>query len=119
MILGGDKFTLSHGGAELVDLSPEGMDCPLPGDFPHKDYLIDAVGGLANGIPVVCGGEGLRLCHGYRFEAQSWEREAFELLEARWESRGLVMDNGTWIVLGGRDKDNVGIATSEVFVGGR
>ena len=44
MILGGDKFTQS--GTELLEVSPEGMDCPEPGDFPNKEYLIDAVGGL-------------------------------------------------------------------------
>ena len=118
MVMGGHRIKKSQG--ELLDVSPEGRICTKPGSFPDgRDLGKGAVGAYLNGKPTVCGGnEGGRECHEYIFDLQSWRKLPLLMLKERWEAGGIGLQNGSLIIIGGKEKENgAALSTSEILVG--
>ena len=99
----------------MVDFSSEGGICTKPAHFPHYDLLNGAVGAFIGEFPVVCGGLGIKHCHGYKFNSQSWAKMPYELLHERSEAATIVLLNGTWLIIGGQNDKGFGISSSEMF----
>ena len=116
MALGGNPDLKSD--VELLDVSPEGGICTKPADFSDgKDLGLSAVGAFIDGMPTVCGGiEGGRECHGYGFDIQSWLKLPFLMLIEREEAAGIMIKNGSWIIICGRTKTGEALSTSEILV---
>ena len=112
MILGGNHALRTN--SEILSISKNSSSiCTQPANIP-EEHSDGAIGDLFNHKIKLCGGwlAGTD-CHEYSFETQSWEKASYSLLNERAEAAGSMLENGTWIIIGGKGLDTVPLPTSE------
>lgn len=105
------------GDVEIVSLDPGLPKCPKPADLPVPTSRM--VAALINGTVTICGGEsdtGKALDACYEYVNSTWNMAPFKLNEKRVAAAGVVLQNGTWLVLGGYSGVD---DRTEVLVNGR
>lgn len=79
--------------------------------FPEKDEA------------TICGGQrtsstAMKSCLTYDFGSFTWKEAPFSLKTERFGAESVLLDNGTLMVFGGRDKSGDDLKSTEVFYGG-
>ena len=100
MIVGGLTGSSVSIDAEIYRLIPSEQACQKPADNPFHDY--GTVGGFVNGRPLICGGMEKALCSEYSFNSSQWALTPYTMNEDRWFAASVILSNGTFLVLGGR-----------------
>ena len=67
---------------------------------------------------MLCGGWIARKeCHEYKIKDQSWSKAPYSLITERSEAAGATMENGSWLIIGGKGMDGEPVSTSESLEG--
>ena len=117
MVLGGNQIYRTD--IEILDISKRSI-CTIPSDFPHE-HSKGAIGTFYRGNNVLCGGElAGRICHQYSFLDHEWIKSPFALTTERSIAAGVMLNNESWVVLGGNDfngdpQPTVEVMTDELF----
>lgn len=110
-------------GQQMADSS---RICRKRADLPlvASDYggLVHPVSRAFNDHLLVCGGslhyENVASCREYNYSTNSWADSEVRLLEARYQATSIVMDDGSWWVLGGVGADGKRVNTTEIMAHG-
>lgn len=116
MILGG--YQVHYTDIELLDFSGTSSSaiCSKPANFP-EEYTTGAIGAYLDGKLLLCGGkEARKICTEYNFTTQSWSRASISLSTERIQAQGVVLQNNSWIIIGGINYGGTILATSEILI---
>ena len=70
----------------------------MVGYFDEDEYIVNVCGGETGGF----GGGPIDLCFQYFFETDEWNQASFRMKERRDRAASVVLNNGSFFVLGGR-----------------
>ena len=78
------------------------------------------VGFVRNGNPFICGGIYYEIniakqCREFSFQYYFWEPTSISLIENRLNAKGILLDNGTFIVMGGMNRSNDALNSVEIL----
>lgn len=105
MVIGGDTDKRDGSDVEIINLQPGLPRCPKPADLPVEAQRM--VAAYINGKVTVCGGttsngtssQTAGTC--YEFVNGSWNSAPYRMNDERRAAAGVVLKNGTWLVMGG------------------
>ena len=116
MVLGGNQEYRTD--AEIINLSTVTTTCTKPSDIPER-HSKGAVGAYIDKKIMLCGGWLARKeCSEYEFRSQYWRDAPFSLHVERSEAAGANLQNGSWLIIGGKGLDKVPMFTTEVLEAG-
>ena len=103
LILGGN---LAHWkDSEILDISQNSAVCTKPEDIPDK-FTKNAIGAYIDKRVILCGGWlAGKDCGEYEFDTQQWLDVPYSLNIERAEAAGAILQNGSWIIIGGKGLD--------------
>ena len=116
LVLGGNQAFRSD--MEVLDISKASSICTKPPDFPEQ-YSKGAIAAYTNMMVSLCGGWVARKeCHEYSFGTHLWTKAPYSLESERAEASGAMLDNGSWLIIGGKGIDRNPLYTTELLNGG-
>ena len=97
--------------------------CRKRADLPlvESDYggLVHPVSRAFDDHLLVCGGslhyENVAECREYNYSTNAWSNSDVRLLKARYQATSIVLDDGSWWVMGGVGADGKRVNTSEIM----
>ena len=113
LVLGGNQAFRSD--AEILAISNTSSICTKPADIPDI-FSKGAIGTYFNGKVLLCGGwlAGTQ-CNEYNFLAHQWLPVPYFLTTERAEAAEAMLQNGSWIVIGGKGLDGTPLFSTEIF----
>ena len=118
MLIGGSSDLAPLKTVELMDLSGHQSSLPLEiQDLPTPLYGF--VSALVNGQVMACGGFAVKACWSFDLELGSWS-QSLDLDRPRYGAVSLVVNETTWLILGGYDPTSRGsfLSTSLAYKDG-
>lgn len=83
---------------------------------PHKALDAHVAQAVTDGTLISCGGWGnMRDCYIYSVATNSWSKAPFLLNEGRAYAYSVLLDNGDFMVLGGKDDNDIRLSTTEIL----
>ena len=118
LILGGNQAYRTD--SEIMDLTTESSSiCTQPANIPDQ-HSKGAVGTFYDGRILLCGGwTAKKNCHQYSLLEQEWTRAPYMLGNERIEAAGAMLDNGSWLIIGGKGLDEIPQSSTEMLVSTR
>ena len=102
---------------EILDLSKNSV-CTKPADIPEK-FTKSAVGAYVDKRVMLCGGWlAGKECGEYEFDTQQWSEVPYSLNIERAEAAGAMLQNGSWIIIGGKGPDEEPLFSTDFFNNG-
>ena len=107
MVLGGNLAFWKD--SEILDISfidkASESVCTKPADIPEK-FTKSSVGAYYDRKAMICGGwQAGKECAEYNFNIQQWIGVPYSLNIERSESAGAILQNGSWMIIGGKGPD--------------
>lgn len=104
LVLGGSLAFRSD--VEVLDLSKSSTVCTKPADIPEK-FTKSAVGAYLDRKVMLCGGWlAGRECVEYKLSTHEWIEVPYSLNIERAEMAGAMLQNGSWLIIGGKGLDH-------------
>ena len=97
----------------MIDLSISGnYQCPFWVNYPIAIH--EAIGGLLDGIPIICGGTNLAYTSNKCYKIESKKSDEFvEMSTTRSNAAGVVINGSTLWITGGKDHNANALSSSE------
>ena len=116
LILGGN---LAHWkDSEILDISQNSAVCTKPADIPDK-FSKNAIGAYIDKRVILCGGWlAGKECGEYELDTQLWSDVPYSLNVERAEAAGAVLQNGSWIIIGGKGHDGEPLFSTDFLANG-
>ena len=116
MVLGGNLAYRKH--SEILYISEKSTVCTKPSDIPDK-FSKSAVGAFFENKVMLCGGWlAGKECAEYEFENNEWVGVPYFLTVERAEAAGIILKNGSWMIIGGKGPDEEALFSTDFLNNG-
>ena len=116
LVLGGNQDFRTD--VEILAAYKTPSICSKPADIPDK-FSKGAIGAYFNGKVLLCGGwMAGKECNEYKLTRHQWRPVSYSLTTERSEAAGAMLQNGSWIVIGGKGLDETPLFSTEIFNNG-
>ena len=117
VVLGGNRVLRTN--VEVLHFTQNDTSssiCTQPADIPDK-HSKGAIGTYFDQKIIMCGGWlAGRECQEYSLATYEWSISSYSLLNERAEAAGAMLENGSWIIIGGKGIDNsLPMSSTEIF----
>ena len=103
LVLGGNLASWKD--SEILDFSKKYPICSKPANIPER-FSKSAVGAYFDKKVLLCGGHlAGKECTEYAFDENEWFKVPYHLTIERVEAAGMMLQNGSWMIIGGKGPD--------------
>ena len=116
LVIGGNQVYRTD--VEVLDVSRNSSVCTKPANIP-EEFSRGAVGAYLNKVAILCGGWFAgKECIRYDFSTHQWSDVPYSLQVERAEAAGAMLQNGSWLIIGGKGVDRNALPSTELLDNG-